>query len=187
MERSGMMRCRPGIVPSSESASSEFATIPDQRCTTPLRCALQRIRETLRLSADSRIRRGLASRNARCAMLSAQGQQENRRVGWGEPTGPARSGRPDNRLREAHNDASPPTAAGASSAIARGTAPAGARPFSRWSGRSSLISASRCSGGSVKRSAKAAASLMYCARMSASWARPCSAEVSSTSSGLIEG
>ena len=38
----------------------------------------------------------------------------------------------------------------------------------------------------MKRSAKAAASLMYCARMSASWARPCSAEVSSTSSGLIK-
>jgi hypothetical protein len=34
MERSGMMRCFwPEVVPSSEFASSEFETIPDQRCT----------------------------------------------------------------------------------------------------------------------------------------------------------
>jgi hypothetical protein len=34
-----VMRCRPGIVP-----SSEFATIPDQRCTA---IALHRVRETV--------------------------------------------------------------------------------------------------------------------------------------------
>jgi hypothetical protein len=36
-----MMRCRPGIVTSSEPAA-----VPDQRCTTSLRFVLHRIRET---------------------------------------------------------------------------------------------------------------------------------------------
>jgi hypothetical protein len=38
-----VMRRRPGIV-----IGSELETIPDQQCTATLRCALHRIRETLR-------------------------------------------------------------------------------------------------------------------------------------------
>ena len=41
MKQSGMMRCRPGIVP-----NSAFGTIPDQRCTASLMLALHRIRDT---------------------------------------------------------------------------------------------------------------------------------------------
>ncbi len=37
-----MMRCRPGIV-----TSPAYGTIPDQRCTAALRCALHRVRETM--------------------------------------------------------------------------------------------------------------------------------------------
>jgi isoquinoline 1-oxidoreductase beta subunit len=41
MERSGMMRCRPGTV-----THTVFATVPDQRCTASLWLALHRIRDT---------------------------------------------------------------------------------------------------------------------------------------------
>src|SRR4029077_2087264 len=44
MERSGMMRCRPGIV-----THTTFATIPDQRCTASHSLALHRIRDTSHL------------------------------------------------------------------------------------------------------------------------------------------
>ena len=42
MKCNAMLRCRPGTV-----ANAAYATIPDQRCTASLRCALHRIRETL--------------------------------------------------------------------------------------------------------------------------------------------
>jgi hypothetical protein len=41
MERSAMMRCRPGIV-----RNTAFATVPDQRRTASLPLALHRIRDT---------------------------------------------------------------------------------------------------------------------------------------------
>jgi hypothetical protein len=41
MERSGMMRCRPGIV-----THTTFAKVPDQRRTASLPLALHRIRDT---------------------------------------------------------------------------------------------------------------------------------------------
>jgi hypothetical protein len=41
MERSGMMRCRPGIV-----GNTTFAKVPDQRRTASLSLALHRIRDT---------------------------------------------------------------------------------------------------------------------------------------------
>src|SRR5712672_1399167 len=44
MERSGMMRCRPGTV-----THTAFATVPDQRCTASLSLALHRIRDTSHL------------------------------------------------------------------------------------------------------------------------------------------
>ena len=39
-ERSEMMRCRPGTV-----TNTKFGTVPDQRCTVPLRFTLHRIRD----------------------------------------------------------------------------------------------------------------------------------------------
>ena len=38
--------------------------------------------------------------------MAAEGCANGRRrfVGWAEPTGPARNGRPDDKLREAHAD-----------------------------------------------------------------------------------
>src|ERR1700733_9852955 len=46
MECNGMLRCRPGPVP-----NAAVEAIPDQRCTTPLRYVLHRIRETSRVYA----------------------------------------------------------------------------------------------------------------------------------------
>jgi len=57
----------------------------------------------------------------------------------------------------------------------------------RSSGMSSLISASRWSGGSRTCRRRLARPPTYCARMSGSCARLCSADVSSTSSGLDRG
>ncbi len=61
--RSEVVRCRPGIV-----TSSEFDTIPDQRCTASLRYALHRIRETA--TGGLYYTQPLSSRMASCQIIS---------------------------------------------------------------------------------------------------------------------